>query len=57
MSMLGKILDMVFGPEVYCAHGKTGKDGVCMDCCNDLYGDSEDEGAEVVDFDTYRDTI
>ena len=57
MGLFSWLVDMVFGPEVYCDHGMKGSEGVCGECCNDLYGAPEDEGAEVVDFSTYRDTV
>jgi hypothetical protein len=57
MGILDRIMYVVFGEDVYCDHGLKGSDGVCMDCCNDLYEPSDDEMGEVIDFHTVRDTI
>jgi len=54
MGLLSRLVDMVFGPDVYCDHGKRGTDGVCEECCNDLYGPMT---GEVIDFHAYRDPV
>ena len=52
---------MLFGPDEYCSHGTKGSDGVCMDCCNDLFGPDDDgdggDGGEVIDFPRARDMV
>jgi len=57
MSFLARAVNLIFGEDTYCVHGTKGSDGVCMDCCNDMYESDEDELAEVIDFPTDRDTI
>lgn len=54
MGFLSRVINMIFGPDVYCKHGTKGSDGVCMDCCNDLYGLPESELAQIIDFSSYR---
>jgi len=49
VNVLNKIITILFGEDVYCSHGSKGSDGVCMDCCNDLYT-SDDDLADVLDF-------
>ena len=57
VSILSKIAQMIFGEDTQCAHGLRGSDGVCPDCCNDMFGASDDDYAEVIDFPALRDTI
>ena len=57
VGILSKIVQMIFGEDTQCNHGLKGSDGVCIDCCNDMFGASDGEGAEIIDFPEPRDTI
>lgn len=60
VKLLDKIALLLFGEDVACEHGTRGSDGVCMDCCNDMFSsdlDELDQTAEIIDFPANRDTV